>query len=45
MTVRNNFFSNISQKLQQDSASWGTLALWVAGITAVLITLSVFANV
>ncbi|MDZ7957169.1 MAG: hypothetical protein RMY34_04570 [Aulosira sp. DedQUE10] len=44
MAFRNNTVTNLWQKVQNDSVSWGSLALWVTGLVVVLMTLSMFAN-
>ncbi|MBW4560995.1 MAG: hypothetical protein KME32_07510 [Mojavia pulchra JT2-VF2] len=44
MAFRNNVVTNMWQKVQQDSVSWGSLALWVGSLIGLLIMLSMFAN-
>ncbi|MBW4687858.1 MAG: hypothetical protein KME40_22830 [Komarekiella atlantica HA4396-MV6] len=44
MAVRNNLVSNLWQRVQQDSVSWGSLALWVSSLIVVLVMLFMFAN-
>ncbi|WP_166507566.1 hypothetical protein [Nostoc sp. 106C] len=45
MAFRNNNGTNLWQKLQQDSVSWGSLTLWISGLVVLLITLGLFANI
>ena len=45
MAFRNNTFTNIWQKIQQDSVSWGSITLWIGGLLVLLTTLTVFANI
>ncbi len=45
MAVRNNLVTNLWQRVQQDSVSWGSLVLWVCGLVVLLTMLSMFANV
>ncbi|BAY25097.1 hypothetical protein NIES2100_48980 [Calothrix sp. NIES-2100] len=45
MAFRNNTFTNIWQKIQQDSVSWGSITLWIGGLLVVIITLTMFANI
>ncbi|MBW4632140.1 MAG: hypothetical protein KME30_09620 [Iphinoe sp. HA4291-MV1] len=42
MTVHNNFVTNLWQKLQRDSVSWGALILWVAGLVMLLVIVTMF---
>ncbi len=44
MAVRNNSFSNLWQRVQQDSVSWGSLALWVSSLIVLLVMLFMFSN-
>ncbi len=43
MAIRNNSDNNLWQKIQQDSVSWGSLILWVCGLTVMLIMVAMFA--
>jgi hypothetical protein len=38
----NNFISNLWQKVQQDSVSWGSLVLLVCGLIVVLVIVAIF---
>lgn len=42
MAVRNHIFANLWHKIQQDSVSWGSLALLVSGLFLVLVILARF---
>ncbi|GAX44018.1 MAG: hypothetical protein KME22_15200 [Hassallia sp. WJT32-NPBG1] len=44
MAVRNNLVTNLWQRVQQDSVSWGSLLLWVCGLVVLLTMLGMFAN-
>jgi hypothetical protein len=44
MAVRNNLVTNLWQRVQQDSVSWGSLVLWVCGLVVLLTMLGMFAN-
>ncbi|MBW4446549.1 MAG: hypothetical protein KME38_06605 [Spirirestis rafaelensis WJT71-NPBG6] len=44
MAVRNNLVTNLWQRVQQDSVSWGSLLLWVCGLVVLLSMLGMFAN-
>ncbi|BAZ68207.1 MAG: hypothetical protein KME28_05280 [Pelatocladus maniniholoensis HA4357-MV3] len=44
MATRNNSESNLWQKIQQDSVSWGSLILWVFGLAVMLILVTMFAS-
>ena len=44
MAVRNNLVTNLWQRVQQDSVSWGSLVLWVCGLVVLLTILGMFAN-
>jgi hypothetical protein len=44
MAVRNNLVSNLWQRVQKDSVSWGSLLLWVCGLVVFLTMLGMFAN-
>lgn len=44
MAVRNNLVSNLWQRVQQDSVSWGSLALWVSSLIVLLVMLFMFSN-
>lgn len=43
--ARNNRFTNIWQKIQQDSVSWGSITLWIGGLLVLLITLTMFSHI
>ncbi len=45
MAFRNNIFTNLWQKVQQDSVSWGSLTLWIGGLIILLMMLSMFSNI
>jgi hypothetical protein len=45
MAFRNNTLTNIWQKIQQDSVSWGSITLWITGLVVLLITLAMFSNI
>lgn len=45
MAFRNNTSTNLWQKFQQDSVSWGSLTLWISGLVVLLITLFIFSNI
>jgi hypothetical protein len=44
MAMRNNLVGDFVEKFQQDSVSWGSLALWVCGVTSIVVTLGIFSN-
>jgi hypothetical protein len=44
MAIRNNLFSNFWQKVQKDSVSWGSLALWISALVVMLVMLTMFSN-
>ncbi|MGI2909725.1 hypothetical protein, partial [Tolypothrix sp. VBCCA 56010] len=44
MAVRNNLVTNLWQRVQQDSVSWGSLVLWICGLVVLLTMLGMFAN-
>lgn len=44
MAILNNFVTNLSQKLQQDSVAWGALMLWIAGLVALLVIVTMFST-
>lgn len=44
MAVRNNLVTNLWQKVQQNSVSWGALVLWVCGLVVVLGIVTMFSN-
>ncbi|NWF60406.1 MAG: hypothetical protein HXY43_14380 [Fischerella sp.] len=44
MAIRNNNSdTNLWQKIQQDSVSWGALILWVSGLLVMLALVTMFA--
>jgi hypothetical protein len=52
MAVRNNnirnsntLMNNLWQKMQQDSVSWGSLALWVCGLVVLLVMVTMFSAI
>lgn len=45
MAFRNNTLTNLWQKVQNDSVSWGSLTLWVSGLVILLIVLSMFSSI
>ncbi|BAY08388.1 hypothetical protein NIES2098_15450 [Calothrix sp. NIES-2098] len=45
MAFRDNTSSNLWQKIQQDSVSWGSLILWVSGLVILLTTLFLFSRI
>ena len=45
MGFRNNTLTNLWQKVQQDSVSWGSLTLWIGGLILLLMMLSMFSNI
>jgi len=44
MAIRNNLSPNLWQRVQKDSVSWGSLALWIGGLIIVLGMLTIFSN-
>jgi hypothetical protein len=42
MAVRNNLVANVWQKVQQNSVTWGSLALLVSGLVMLLVILTIF---
>lgn len=44
MTNRNNLVSNLRTSLKQDSASWGSLALWIGGLIVLVSIIVMFSN-
>ncbi|WP_414584616.1 hypothetical protein [Scytonema sp. PCC 10023] len=44
MATRNNFVTNLWQKLQQDSVAWGALMLWVAGLVVLVAIVTMFST-
>ncbi|MBW4615533.1 MAG: hypothetical protein KME21_20105 [Desmonostoc vinosum HA7617-LM4] len=44
MAIRNNLVANLWQRVQKDSVSWGSLALWIGALAVLLVTLAMFAN-
>ncbi|MBD2777334.1 hypothetical protein [Iningainema tapete] len=44
MASRNNLVNNLWQKVQQDSASWGSLVLWVFALVILLMIMTMYAN-
>jgi hypothetical protein len=44
MAIRNNLSTNLWQKVQKDSVSWGSLALWIGGLIVVLAMLTIFSK-
>ncbi len=44
MANRNNFITNFWQNVQQNSVSWGSLALWIFGLVVLLVMVTNFAN-
>lgn len=44
MATRNNFVTNLSHKLQQDSVGWGSLMLWIAGLVVLLAIVTMFSS-
>jgi hypothetical protein len=44
MTNNNNQASGFWQKVQQNSVTWGSLALWIFGLFVVLLMITKFAN-
>ncbi|MBE9002376.1 MULTISPECIES: hypothetical protein [unclassified Nostoc] len=44
MAIRNNLVNNFWQRVQQDSVSWGSLALWISGLVVLLVMLTMFSN-
>ncbi len=44
MAIRNNFITNFWQRVQKDSVSWGSLALWVSALVVLLVMLTMFSN-
>lgn len=44
MAIRNNLVSNFWQKVQKDSVSWGSLALWISALVVMLLMLTMFSN-
>lgn len=44
MAIRNNLVSNLWQKVQKDSVSWGSLALWISALVVMLVMLTMFSN-
>jgi hypothetical protein len=44
MAVRNNTLTNLWQKVQNDSVSWGSLTLWISGLVVLLTVLTLFSH-
>jgi len=44
MAMRNNLVANLWQRVQQDSVSWGSLALWISSLVVLLVMLVMFSN-
>jgi hypothetical protein len=44
MAIRNNLVTNFWQKVQKDSVSWGSLALWITALVVMLVMLTMFSN-
>lgn len=44
MRSNNSQTNRLWQKIQQDSASWGALSLWIVGLIVVLTLVAIFAN-
>ncbi|MBH8555487.1 hypothetical protein I8751_24710 [Nostocaceae cyanobacterium CENA357] len=44
MAIRNNLGANLWQKVQNDSVSWGSLALWISSLIVVLAMLTFFSK-
>ncbi|MFN6461471.1 MAG: hypothetical protein RMZ41_006435 [Nostoc sp. DedVER02] len=44
MAIRNNLVNNFWQRVQKDSVSWGSLALWIGALTVLLVMLTMFSN-
>lgn len=44
MAIRNNLVTNFWQRVQKDSVSWGSLALWISALAVMLVMLTMFAN-
>lgn len=44
MAIRNNLVTNLWQRVQKDSVSWGSLALWIGALTVLLVMLTMFSN-
>jgi hypothetical protein len=42
--ARNNLVSNVRQSMQKDSASWGSLALWIGGLIVLVSIIASFSN-
>lgn len=42
--ARNNLVSNVRQSMQQDSVSWGSLALWIGGLIVLVSIIVSFSN-
>ncbi len=44
MAIRNNLVTNFWQRVQKDSVSWGSLALWISALVVMLVMLTMFSN-
>ncbi|WGV27053.1 hypothetical protein [Halotia branconii] len=44
MAIRNNLSTSLWQKVQKDSVTWGSLALWIGGLIIVLSVLTIFSK-
>ncbi len=44
MANYNTLINNFRQKLQQNSVSWGSLALWIFALIVILTMVTKFAN-
>jgi len=44
MAVINRMFKNMSQQLTEQSVSWGSLMVWVSGLTVVILMMVFFSQ-
>ncbi len=44
MAIRNNLGTNLWQRVQKDSVTWGSLTLWIGGLIVVLAMLTFFSK-